>query len=78
MPKLSKENIVLKQKNTAMKNEISIVNWYLDVMEEGIDSKQVMQEYAMLKKTHKAMETKLTKKITKIENEKNKIKKDYE
>ena len=78
MPKLSKENLVLKQKNTAMKNEISIVNWYLDVMEEGIDSKQVMQEYAMLKKTHKAMETKMTKKITKLENEKNKMKKDYE
>ena len=69
---------MLKQKNTAMKNEISIVNWYLDVMEEGIDSKQVMQEYAMLKKTHKAMETKMTKKITKLENEKNKMKKDYE
>ena len=69
---------MLKENNTAMKNEISIVNWYIDVMEEGIDSKQVMKEYSMLKKTHKAMETKLNKKITKLQNEKNKMKKDYE
>ena len=35
-----------------MNNKLSIVNWYLEIMEEGIDTKEVVNKYLELKKKH--------------------------
>lgn len=33
-------------------NEISIIKWYLEVMEDGQDTKEIVKHYGILKKEH--------------------------
>ena len=42
---LTNENKQLKEDNEKMKKEIAIVDWYLEVFEKGVDSKEIMRNY---------------------------------
>ena len=53
---------------TQLESELSIVNWYLETMEEGVDSKEIVKEYSYLKKKLKKMEYETSKKIKKLES----------
>ena len=48
LPRLKKENETLRQKVGQLENEITIVNWYMQVMESGIDTKTVIHEFCEL------------------------------
>ena len=38
--------------HTHAENEASIVKWYLEIMEDGQDTKEIVQQYGILKKDH--------------------------
>ena len=42
----------MKDKNEALENETSIVKWYIAVLEEGHDTREVIGLYEKLKKEH--------------------------
>ena len=66
-PNLIKENAALKTKVSRLEEELSTVNWYIEVMEHGIDTKDIAKEYALLKKEHKVLKTTQSKKIKRLE-----------
>ena len=43
--------------------KLEILNWYLEVMEEGIDTKEVTHKYLELKKKHNQLIKKTDNKI---------------
>ena len=45
----------MAEKIKYLENEIDIVKWYLAVMEDGIDTREVVEKYADLKKEHKIL-----------------------
>ena len=44
-------------------NKLSILNWYIEIMEEGIEAKEISQKYIDLKNQHAALITKTDKQI---------------
>ena len=54
-PWLILENQELKQKIQQQQDELEIVSWYLSVMEDGVDTRTVVAEYAKLQKKHKQL-----------------------
>ena len=43
LPKLQKENAEMAEKIKELESELEIVQWYLTVMEDGIDTKEVVE-----------------------------------
>ena len=43
LPLLKEENIQLRTKIKMMENNCDIIKWYLEVMEEGVDTKDVIK-----------------------------------
>ena len=66
MPKLILENKLLVEKNMYYESELSVVKWYLSVMEEGVDTREVVKEYAILKKEHKLLKKESSAEIKKL------------
>ncbi len=46
------ENIYLTSKNEELESEMGVVKWYIDVFEDGQDTRQIVKLYAVLKKKH--------------------------
>ena len=42
LPKLQKENAEMATKIKALENELEIVQWYLLVMEEGVNTRELV------------------------------------
>ena len=63
MPQLLEENGSMKAKIIQLENELSIVQWYLEIMEGGSDTKQIVLEFAKLKREYKVLEQETSKKI---------------
>ena len=63
MPQLLEENGSMKAKISQLENELSIVQWYLEIMEGGSDTKQIVLEFAKLKREYKVLEQETSKKI---------------
>ncbi len=40
------ENIFLSSKNQELENEMGVVKWYIDVFEDGQDTRQIVKLYA--------------------------------
>ena len=57
----------MRAKITQLESEIQIIKWYMETMEEGIDTKEIVQEYAILKRQHAHMQATQNKKIKKLE-----------
>ena len=55
LPKLKKENAMMAEKIKSLENETDIVKWYLEVMEDGVDTRELVEKYADLKKEHKTL-----------------------
>ena len=49
LPFITAENKSLKEKVTHLESELGIVQWYLSVMEDGVDTREVVKEYFDLK-----------------------------
>ena len=47
----------VKDKNKALRNETSIVDWYIAVLEDGNDTREVVILYDKLKKEHASLKT---------------------
>ena len=77
LPRMKKENERLKEHLEQLKNEVSIINWYLDIYEDGGDTKEVIEQYAILKNEHKRLKIYSTRKIKKLENNLAKYKEEY-
>ena len=58
----------MRAKITQLESEISVINWYMETMEQGIDTKEIVQEYAILKRQFAHMEAMQNKKIKKLES----------
>ena len=42
---LTDQNKQLQTENEQMRADLALVDWYLDVFEKGVDSKEIMQNY---------------------------------
>ena len=42
MPRLVEENGTMRAKIAQLENEISVINWYMETMEQGIDTKEIV------------------------------------
>ena len=52
---MTAENVELRAKIENLENEFKILQWYLSVMEAGVDTKEVVKDYAQLKSDHDKM-----------------------
>ena len=50
-------------------NEISVVQYYLEVLEQGVDTKELAEKYAALNTKYKRLKVTTNKKIERIEEE---------
>ena len=55
---LEVDNIYLTKKNEYLVNENSCIKWYIEVLEGGQDTKEVIELYAKLKQRHTKLEAK--------------------
>lgn len=78
MPKLKKENAEMVEKIKVLENGLEIVNWYLSVMEQGVDTKEVVKKYAVLTKEHKILKRESSKTINKLTKSNVKLTKELE
>ena len=78
MPKLKKENAEMVEKIKVLENGLEIVNWYLSVMEQGVDTKEVVKKYAVLTKEHKILRKESSKTIKKLTKSNVKLTKKFE
>ena len=65
LPRMEIENAGMRTRINQLEKELEIVQWYLDVLEQGIDTKQIVKEFVKLMKEHKKAQIqieKLTKK----------------
>ena len=58
----------MRAKITQLESEISVINWCMETMEQGIDTKEIVQEYAILKRQFAHMEATQNRKIKKLES----------
>ena len=59
-----------------MENEVSIAEWYLAVMEQGVDTKEIVKEHAELQNKYEKLKETTSNKIEKLEKELKKKKRD--
>ena len=59
-----------------LENGLEIVNWYMDVMEKGVDTKEIVKNYAILTKEHKILKKESSKKIKKLTKSNDKLTKE--
>ena len=76
MPKLLHENGLLKARIEQLEVELELVAWQVEVMEDGLDTREVVKRYTELTKAHKLLEKKSNKQINKLTNELEKTKND--
>ena len=55
LPEMTAQNVELKEKIVNLENELGIVQWYLSVMEDGVDTREVVKEYHLLKSANKKL-----------------------
>ena len=46
-----------------LNKELEIVGWYMEVLENGVDTKTLVQDHASLLKKHSKLKNKTTKRI---------------
>ena len=45
---MEKDNETLKEKVNQLESELRIVKWYLEIMEKGVDTQNLVKEYGIL------------------------------
>ena len=56
MPRLLEENTMLNAKVKQQDKELEVVKWYFEILEEGVDTKQLVKEYQTIKNDHRQLE----------------------
>ena len=56
MPRLIEENANLTAQNKQLLDELEIVNWYREVMDGGLNSRELLSDYSSLKKKYQALQ----------------------
>ena len=69
MPRLLEENTMLNAKVKQQDKELEVVKWYIEILEEGVDTKQLAQEYQKLKNDHRQLEKSSSKQISMLTKE---------
>ena len=75
MPKLVEENTEMKAKIASLENELSILGWYHQVLEKGLNMEQIIKEYAELTSKYEDMEATKDVEIKKLQSENRKLNK---
>jgi hypothetical protein len=63
MPVLIEDNDYLARKNEQLMKELEIVNWYIRVMEDGLDTKELIKKYYNLQQKTERLKRKTDRKI---------------
>ena len=69
MTQLEADNAMMQGRMTQLEEELKIVNWYLETMENGVDTKKMVQAYAKLKRAYKSLVEKSKAQIKMLERE---------
>ena len=66
---MEREYALMREKNEMLENELQVVQCYLNVLEQGLDTKKIVKEFDKLQKNHKKVKEanyKLRKKNTSL------------
>ena len=66
LPKLREENRMLREKIIEHEKSLKIVDWYIDMFEEGRDTRAIAEQLSKLTKNHKKLVKKHTESKEKI------------
>ena len=69
MPRLLEENTMLNAKVKQQDKELEVVKWYFEILEEGVDTKQLVKEYQTIKNDHRQLEKSSSKQISMLTKE---------
>ena len=69
VPELKSKNIELKAKLQMRDNELDIVKYYIQVLEAGVDTKELSKAHGTLIEKYAKLKRKSAKKINKMETE---------
>jgi len=69
LPKALSENRALRSELEACQNELYIIKWYLEVMEGGTDTREVVKEFATLRKKHLKLKQVTSARIKQLEKD---------
>ena len=72
---MQEQNLALKKKVAQYEKELEIVNWYVDVFEDGNDTKEIVQQFYEHKKEHKLFKEKTEKIIATLTKQNKKLEK---
>ena len=72
---MREQNIALKNKVAQYEKELEVVKWYIDVFENGNDTRNIMQQFLEQKKEHELLEEKTGKIIDKLTKQNKKLEK---
>ena len=56
VPRLIEENANLSAQNKQLLDELEIVNWYREVIDGGVNSREVLSDYVDLKKKYQVLQ----------------------
>ena len=65
---------MLQRKVSQLESECEIVKWYLAILERGVDTKEVVKEFAKLRIAHDKLIKQTTAEIKKITEQNTKLK----
>ena len=72
---MQEQNLALKKKVAQYEKELEIVNWYVEVFEDGNDTKEIVQQFYEHKKEHELLKEKTGKIIAKLTKQNKKLEK---
>ena len=72
---MQEQNIALKNKVAQYEKELEVVKWYIEVFENGNDTREVVQLFLEQKKEHELLKEKTGKIIDKLTNKNKKLEK---
>ena len=75
-PKLTKENIKMKKRLEKLEEEFQIVKWYIDVLEGGFDTKNLLKDFVQAQEdlkslTERAAQERLNQRISSLKRQNN-------
>ena len=72
---MQEQNFTLKKKVAQYEKELEVVNWYIQVFEDGRDTREIAQQFYEHKKEHELLKEKTGKMIAKLTKQNKKMKK---
>ena len=73
VPELIQKNAQLTSKIIQLEEDLKVVQWYMEVFESGIDTKDVCKEFTALQSEHKKLKKSTSSQIEKLTVENKKL-----